>query len=89
MSHISGSMESVTASHSQEDEKIARLTEREREVIALVGDGLRNRQICERLVISEATVRHHLTSIFSKLNVADRFELAIYAYRHHLADIPK
>ncbi len=77
------------ASHSQEDEKIARLTEREREVIALVGDGLRNRQICERLVISEATVRHHLTSIFSKLNVADRFELAIYAYRHHLADIPK
>jgi DNA-binding NarL/FixJ family response regulator len=77
------------ASHSQESEKIARLTDREREVIALVGDGLRNRQICERLVISEATVRHHLTSIFSKLNVADRFELAVYAYRHHLAEVPK
>ena len=78
-----------SSGYSQEDDKIARLTEREREVISLVGDGLRNRHICERLVISEATVRHHLTSIFSKLGVADRFELAIYAYRHRLAEVPK
>jgi DNA-binding NarL/FixJ family response regulator len=72
-----------------EYEKIARLTDREREVIALIGQGLRNKQICEQLVVSEATVRHHLTSIFSKLGVADRFELAIYAYRHQLAEVPK
>ncbi|MCZ7572244.1 MAG: response regulator transcription factor [Ardenticatenaceae bacterium] len=69
--------------------KIATLTEREREVVALVGEGLKNRQIAERLSISETTVRHHLTSIFSKLEVSDRLELLIYAYRHDLATLPR
>jgi two-component system nitrate/nitrite response regulator NarL len=73
---------------SPEAAKIARLTEREREVIALVGEGLRNKHIAERLYISEATVRHHLTAIFAKLGVSDRFELAIYAYQHGLAKPP-
>jgi two-component system, NarL family, nitrate/nitrite response regulator NarL len=73
---------------SEEAIKIARLTEREREVITLVGEGLRNRHISERLYISEATVRHHLTAIFAKLDVSDRFELAIYAYQHGLAKPP-
>ena len=67
--------------------KINALTAREREVIALVGEGLKNRLIADRLSISEATVRHHLTSIFAKLGVGDRLELAIYAYRHGLACI--
>ncbi len=73
---------------SPEAAKIATLTEREREVITLIGEGLRNKHIAERLYISEATVRHHLTSIFAKLDVADRFELAIYAYQHGLAKPP-
>ena len=73
---------------SAEATKIARLTEREREVITLVGEGLRNKHIAARLYISEATVRHHLTAIFAKLDVADRFELAIYAYQHGLAQPP-
>lgn len=73
---------------SEEAIKIARLTEREREVITLVGEGLRNRHIAERLYISEATVRHHLTAIFAKLDISDRFELAIYAYQHGLAKPP-
>src|SRR5262245_48011590 len=73
---------------SPETAKIARLTEREREVIALVGEGLRNKYMAERLCISEATVRHHLTAIFAKLDVSDRFELAIYAYQHGLAKPP-
>jgi DNA-binding NarL/FixJ family response regulator len=68
--------------------RIATLTDREREVIALVGRGLKNKQIAEQLIISEATVRHHLTSIFAKLNVADRFELVIFAYRYGLAVLP-
>lgn len=68
--------------------KIAQLTDREREVITLVGEGLRNKQIADRLFISVITVRHHLSSIFSKLDVDDRFELAIYAYRHGLAQRP-
>ena len=73
---------------SPEAAKIATLTGREREVITLVGEGLRNQHIAERLYISEATVRHHLTAIFAKLGVADRFELAIYAYQHGLAKPP-
>ncbi len=68
--------------------KISSLTEREREVIRLVGEGLKNRQIAEKLFISDITVHHHLTSIYSKLDVADRMELLIYAYRNSLAQIP-
>jgi DNA-binding NarL/FixJ family response regulator len=71
-----------------EDVKIARLTDREREVIELVGQGMRNQQIADKLCISVITVRHHLTSIFSKLEVGDRFELAIYSFRHGLAKPP-
>ncbi|MBO0720120.1 MAG: response regulator transcription factor [Blastocatellia bacterium] len=72
----------------EEAVKIAQLTDREREVVALVGEGLRNQQIADRLFISVITVRHHISSVFSKLEVKDRFELAIYAYRHGLARLP-
>jgi two-component system nitrate/nitrite response regulator NarL len=72
-----------------EEAKIESLTEREREVIGVVGEGMKNRQIGERLFISDVTVRHHLTSIYSKLNVTDRLELIIYAYRHGLVPIPR
>ena len=65
--------------------KIASLTSRELQVIACLSEGLKNKQIAERLFLSEKTVGHHLSSIFSKLEVADRLELLIYAYRHHLA----
>jgi two-component system, NarL family, nitrate/nitrite response regulator NarL len=68
--------------------KIGSLTERELEVIALLGEGRRNKQIAERLFISEKTVRHYLTSIFDKLEVSDRLELMIYSYKHGLAKIP-
>jgi DNA-binding NarL/FixJ family response regulator len=71
-----------------EETKIARLTDREREVIQLIGRGMRNQQIADQLRISVITVRHHLTSIFSKLEVGDRFELAIYSFRHGLAKPP-
>jgi DNA-binding NarL/FixJ family response regulator len=72
-----------------EDSKIAALTLREREVITLVGEGLKNKQIAERLFISETTVTHHLSSVFSKLEVSDRLELIIYAFKHGLAKMPK
>jgi two-component system, NarL family, nitrate/nitrite response regulator NarL len=70
-------------------QKVATLTKREREVIALVGEGIKSKEIAGRLFISETTVRHHLTSIFDKLEVADRVELLIYAYRHGLASPPR
>jgi DNA-binding NarL/FixJ family response regulator len=69
-------------------EKLASLTSREREIITLVGQGLKNQQIAERVGLSEITVRHYLTSIFSKLEVSDRLELIIYAYQHNLAQLP-
>ena len=70
-----------------EKTKITSLTDREREVIGLLGEGLKNKHIAERLFISEATVRHHLTAIFAKLGVTDRLELVIYAYQHGLVQL--
>lgn len=71
-----------------EAEKIKQLSDREREVIDLIGLGLKNKQIADKLSISEVTVRHHLTSIYSKLDVSDRLELIIYAYQNNLAELP-
>ena len=68
--------------------KMKALTAREREIITLIGQGCRNQTIADRLCISESTVRNHLTSIYGKLAVGDRLELAIYAYRHGLASFP-
>jgi len=68
-----------------ETNKISSLTAREREVGALVGAGLRNKEVANRLFISETTVRHHLTSIFSKLDVANRLEFMVFLHQHNVA----
>lgn len=65
-----------------EEVKIRSLTEREHEVVNLIFEGCSNRQIAQRLSISETTVRHHLSSVFSKLEVANRLALVVYAHRH-------
>jgi DNA-binding NarL/FixJ family response regulator len=67
-----------------EQMKIDQLTPREREIAGVACTGLTNKQIAEKLSISEATVRHHLGVIFSKLGVSTRSELAAYGYRHNL-----
>lgn len=67
-----------------EERKIASLTARERGVIELVCEGLRNKEIADRLHISGATVSHHLTSIFRKLEVEDRTSLVVYAAKRRL-----
>jgi len=69
-------------------EVFADLTRREMEVLELVGTGLRNRQIAERLFLSEKTVKNHISSIFAKLQVNDRTEAALLAARHGLTDPP-
>ncbi len=61
------------------------LTEREREVVALIAEGLHNRAIAQQLGITENTVRHHLTAVYGKLGVADRLELAVHALRQRAA----
>jgi DNA-binding NarL/FixJ family response regulator len=55
------------------------LSAREREIVALVAQGYRNREMAEKLFISEQTVKNHLHNIFDKLGVSDRLELALYA----------
>lgn len=69
--------------------KVAALTRREREIVDLVSEGLKNKHIADRLSISEATVRNHLTSVLDKLDLDDRFELAVFAYRHGLVPCPQ
>ena len=57
------------------------LSEREREVLGLIATGLTNMQIAERLIISERTVKSHVNNILSKLQVTDRTQAAIFAWR--------
>jgi DNA-binding NarL/FixJ family response regulator len=62
-----------------------RLTRKELEIVRMVAQGLRNKEIAARLFISEQTVKNHLRAIFEKVQVADRLELALYAI-HHILD---
>jgi two-component system nitrate/nitrite response regulator NarL len=68
--------------------RIASLSARENELISLIGEGLSNKGIASRMRLSEITVRHHLTSIYRKLEVRDRLELLLFAYRNKLVTPP-
>lgn len=65
-------------------ERIAYLTQREREIAKLVAQGIGTKKIASRLNITEKTVRNHLVSIYDKLQVSGRLELALYAARHDI-----
>jgi two-component system nitrate/nitrite response regulator NarL len=67
---------------------IASLTEREREIVLLITEGLTTTLLAKRLFISQKTVRNHLSTIYSKLEVSDRLELALFAFRNGLARPP-
>src|ERR1700693_304233 len=66
------------------------LSTREREIVALVAQGYKNKEMAEKMFISEQTVKNHLHNIFDKLGVSDRLELALYAIHKglHLAGEP-
>jgi NarL family two-component system response regulator LiaR len=63
------------------------LTEREKEVLRLVAEGLSNKEIADQLVMTERTVRSHVGSIFDKLHVANRTQAALFALRTGLAQL--
>jgi DNA-binding NarL/FixJ family response regulator len=63
---------------------VASLTEREREVVALVAEGLSNHEIAERLVVSPATARTHVSRSMVKLGARDRAQLVVFAYQSGL-----
>ena len=67
-----------------EDEYFAALTEQEHTILALITEGLTNREIAERVFLSEKTVRNYVSSILSKLALSSRAEAAAYAVRHHI-----
>lgn len=60
------------------------LTSREVEVLELIAEGMINKEIAKQLYISEKTVKNHVSNIFKKLNVSDRTQAAIYAFKHNL-----
>jgi two-component system, NarL family, nitrate/nitrite response regulator NarL len=69
---------------SPRDRDKPRLSNREREIVALVAQGFKNKEIAERMFISEQTVKNHLHNIFDKLGVSDRLELALYAIHRNI-----
>ena len=66
-----------------------KLTQRELEVLQRAADGLSNKEIAARLVISEKTVKNHIANIFSKLRVNDRTQAILYALRKGLVTMPR
>ncbi len=64
------------------------VTKRELQIISTVVSGCSNKEIAERFSLSEDTVKHHLTSIFNKLGVSSRLELALFAINHQLVEKP-
>jgi DNA-binding NarL/FixJ family response regulator len=67
---------------SRAGQRDAALTERERDVLRLVSEGLPNKLIARRLEISEKTVKAHLTRVFERIGVSDRTQAALWAHRH-------
>jgi DNA-binding NarL/FixJ family response regulator len=74
----------VGAGRHSVDERLERLSDREREVLVLLGRGLTNAEICDHLVVSMPTTKTHVASVLAKLALRDRVQAAIFAHRNGL-----
>ncbi|MEV4946764.1 response regulator transcription factor [Streptomyces sp. NPDC053755] len=77
------SLRDPEAAKPPEDERLAVLSERERSVLGLIGEGLTNRQIAKRLYLSEKTVKNHISRLLGKLGVERRVQAAVIAAQVH------
>lgn len=73
----------------QPADPLGELTEREQQILALVGQGLTNREIGDRLYLAEKTIKHYMTSVLQKLHVRSRVEAALLAMKKQLTDDPR
>ena len=71
------------------DVSVHELSPRERQIVAAVARGLNNRAIAEQAGIAQQTVKNHLSSIFQKLQVSNRVQLALIAIQHGIAEPPQ
>ncbi len=74
-------LQNIRSENSDEQALFTELTDRELDVLKLIATGLTNSQIAEKLVISENTVKGHVSNILSKLHLADRTQVAVYAWQ--------
>jgi len=86
MQALLGQLVAPPAAADPEAQRIATLTARERDIVKLIvqGQGAMNKELADRIFISERTLRNHLTTIYQKLGVGNRLELYVYATRHKL-----
>lgn len=82
--HVTAERFGSPVSYSRQTRSTVQLTERELEVLQLIVNGKTNREIASTLVISEKTVKNHVTNILKKLNLNDRTQAAVFAIRHNL-----
>ena len=80
-------LNSKMISRNSDKGKVKALTKRELEVLVLVSEGMFNKEIADKLSISERTVKNHISSIFKKIDVADRTQAAVFAIRNNLIHI--
>jgi DNA-binding NarL/FixJ family response regulator len=79
----------VSLTKGKAPDPLQELTDRERQILLLIGTGLTNRAIGEKISLSEKTIKHYVTNILQKLQVRNRVEAALYASKHGLTDLAK
>ncbi len=79
-------LQNIRGENSGEQPLFTELTDRETDVLKLIANGLTNSQIAEKLVISENTVKGHVSNILSKLHLADRTQVAVYAWQQGIVN---